>query len=260
MQRPGMAAMLTEKRWGELGRAVKPEAIPIVILQPFGPVMFVYDLADTIGPPMRGDDVMDPFPAFGTLSGATLGKLVDAVREEDRIAVVEMNLGFLRAGDARPAHRTYGGLTEFPDAAGRRFVVRLETTLTTPARFATLVHELAHIYCGHLGAAGSDWWPNRCDNLTRGQKELEAEGTAYLVTARCGLETRSPEYLANYIEDGDPEIISLDAILRAANRIEGFAGVGGGPRDPERTRPPAPVKPTPEPDEDDLVKPFEEWL
>lgn len=49
-QRPGTLYFETERTWAErYGRFLKPSAIPIVILQPFGPDNFVYDLEDTYG-------------------------------------------------------------------------------------------------------------------------------------------------------------------------------------------------------------------
>src|SRR5207248_2515192 len=44
VQRPGALAVASRRRWQEFGRIVAPDAVPIVILQPFGPVQFVYDV------------------------------------------------------------------------------------------------------------------------------------------------------------------------------------------------------------------------
>ena len=45
VQRPGATAVGTRKQWRRIGRYVQPDAVPIVILQPFGPVLFILKLA-----------------------------------------------------------------------------------------------------------------------------------------------------------------------------------------------------------------------
>ena len=48
IQRPGARFVAPPTRWYRIyGRRVKPNANPIVILQPMGPVMFVFDVNDT---------------------------------------------------------------------------------------------------------------------------------------------------------------------------------------------------------------------
>jgi hypothetical protein len=50
IQRPGACFVAPPSRWErDYGRRVKPEASPLVILRPMGPVMFVFDVADTEG-------------------------------------------------------------------------------------------------------------------------------------------------------------------------------------------------------------------
>src|SRR6266404_1722046 len=38
VQRPGATAVATAKRWAAMGGQLRPSAIPIIILRPFGPV------------------------------------------------------------------------------------------------------------------------------------------------------------------------------------------------------------------------------
>ena len=58
--------------------------------------------------------------------------------------------------------------------------------------------------------------------MTLGQRELEAEAVSWLVCQRLGLETRSAEYLAGYVDDNDLDRISTFAITAAAHRIEAW--------------------------------------
>lgn len=50
LQRPGAQYVENEYNWGrQFNRGINPDATPIVVLRPFGPVDFLYDLADTYG-------------------------------------------------------------------------------------------------------------------------------------------------------------------------------------------------------------------
>lgn len=62
----------------------------------------------------------------------------------------------------------------------------MHDSLDPRSRFATLCHELAHIYFGHLGGDGDGWWPSRI-NLDQSTVEIEAEAVAYIVSIRLGL-------------------------------------------------------------------------
>lgn len=90
---------------------------------------------------------------------------------------------------------------------------------TTPSTFATLAHELGHIYCGHLGEGPNGVWPDR-RALSKAECELEAEAASYIVCQRNGLTTRSHDYLAAHIDNANLEQVSMFAIYEAANRIE----------------------------------------
>jgi hypothetical protein len=43
---------------------VQPDAVPIIILWPFRPIRFVYELEDT-GPPIGRESINDPFAVRG---------------------------------------------------------------------------------------------------------------------------------------------------------------------------------------------------
>jgi hypothetical protein len=47
------------------------------------------------------------------------------------------------------------------------------------SKYATLVHELSHLYCGHLGTPNDKWWPDRTE-LTKEIREFETESICYL--------------------------------------------------------------------------------
>ena len=107
-------------------------------------------------------------------------------------------------------------------------LVKRDSVLSAEARYGTLVHELAHLYCGHLGTPNGRWWPDR-QNLSLAVREFEAESVNYLVCTRLGIDTASDEYLAGYVRrcPATPPI-SLDRIMKAVWLLErmGRASLG----------------------------------
>jgi hypothetical protein len=50
IQKPGSTYVASAAEWNNrFERYIKPEARPLVLLRPFGPVAFVFDLSDTYG-------------------------------------------------------------------------------------------------------------------------------------------------------------------------------------------------------------------
>src|SRR5262245_1446776 len=66
MQNSGVELVMSAYKWNKLGRSVKHQARPMVILVPFGPVEFVYDIADTEGEEIP-DYLINPFCTKGNL-------------------------------------------------------------------------------------------------------------------------------------------------------------------------------------------------
>ena len=152
LQRPGCGAIATEKRWGELGREIKSTATPIVILRPMGPVMIVYEVGDTFGAPLP-ESIFD---VIGAITQADLDRLQKRAKRSG-IQVSHAKMGMRLAGDARP--NTRGDLPT-------DFLIRLNEASPVSSQFATLCHELAHIYCGHCGQLNEDdWWHDRTETV-----------------------------------------------------------------------------------------------
>ena len=94
-------------------------------------------------------------------------------------------------------------------------------------QFATIAHELAHLFLGHLGPDKGLSIPERA-SMYGSQMELEAESTAYLVCARNGVQSRSETYLAKYVaQNTTVESIDVYQIMRASGQVEGLLGLAG---------------------------------
>jgi hypothetical protein len=232
VQRPGAMAVASRQNWRDYNRTVAPDAVPIVILQPFGPVQFVYDGGDTHGPPLPADANWGPFGATGHIPHDAWDKAISRAAKCGITTELVDNYGSALAGTAAILDRTTGSFVaaaapdlfdELPSTDGPvRFRIKINRQLDQVGRFATLAHELGHIYCGHLGGDARSRWADRQGMLTRAQRELEAEAVSWLICSRLGLETRSAEYLANYVDEGDHARISTFVITAAARLIEAW--------------------------------------
>jgi hypothetical protein len=217
VQCPGACAVGSRKHWQEIGRWVKPDAVPIVILQPFGPVRFVFEVSDTEGKAIKGERASSLF-ADGTVSQEHFDR-TKAAAAKFAIEVLETDeYGASLAGTAAAMKQLPEQLKGIKKDSAR-FRVKVNAKHELPTRFATLAHELGHIYCGHLGADHKGRWPNR-SKLTHEEKELEAEAVAWLVCNRTDVSPRSREYLSSLATPQAIEGISMYAIFEAANRVE----------------------------------------
>jgi len=219
MQKPGCRYVLTPAKWWEkFGCRIRPYARPLVILRPFGPVSFVFDIEDTEG----GDipyDVLKPFPVNGVISPEFFCNLRNNLQREG-VEYHEADYGLEYAGcierrdDLKPLALEHFRVPQF-------FRMMANRNLNAEERFATIAHEMGHMLCGHLGSPVPGWLPERWGE-SKNVREFEAESVAWLVCKRAGIDSLSSAgYLFGYLDAYD-EIppISLEAVLRAVNILE----------------------------------------
>jgi hypothetical protein len=182
-QMPGAHFVCTALRWRrDYHREIKIGARPIVILQPMGPILFVFDVSDTAPLPNARPlplRVEDPFQVRSGKIGGQLALTIENAKR-DGVRVSEHTDGSQRAGSIQWA--AAGQHLEFTIATKPLpkstqvplwFELLLNSALSAEARYGTLVHELAHLYCGHLGTPNGRWWPDR-RNLSHAVREFEA--------------------------------------------------------------------------------------
>jgi hypothetical protein len=239
-QMPGAYFVCTALRWQRhFHRAIKVDARPIVILQPMGPILFVFDASDTEplpnAPPLPAA-VKDSFQVRSGKIGRQLGLTIENAKR-DGVRVSERTDGSQRAGSIQPA--ATGQFLEFTIAEkplpksqqiALSFELLLNSRHSAETRYGTLVHELAHLYCGHLGSPDDRWWPDR-RNLSDTVREFEAESVSYLVCARIAIDTASEEYLAAYVREClvTPSI-SIDRVIKSVWLLEQMGRGRMGPR------------------------------
>jgi hypothetical protein len=234
IQMSGARFVATAHRWVKrYGRSVKPNARPLVILQPMGPVMFVFDVSDTEpGPDSRPlpQEVEKPFYVRQGSVGSELEHTVEnAKRDGIRISFQKegsQSAGSIRVVDGRgkppllfPSGKDKEG-NQTNVAVPVRYELLINENLNIGARYATIAHELAHMYCGHIGTANPKWWPDR-RGLAHEVREFEAESVAYLICERLGIKNPSVEYLAGYMgKNQEVPGISLECVIKVAGLIE----------------------------------------
>jgi len=213
VQNPGIGYALQARLWERhYHRQVRPGARPYVILQTMGPVAFVFELSDTepIDPAVDlvPEIVTNPFPAKGQPPIGAIKTLVSACLKVG-IEVEWRDRATILAGSVqRLTHRT------------PPFHLLLNLKHTEAQQLGTLAHELAHVFCGHLGDLEGGFWPDR-HYATKVTREFEAEAAAYLVTYRLNLDIGSVQYLAGYLSGEKPlPNYSFDTVLKAAGKIE----------------------------------------
>ncbi len=230
IQMPGAKFVAPPHRWlDQYGQRIKPGARPLAILQPMGPVMFVFDVSDTEplpGAPPLPPEVVAPFDVCGGEIGDQLERTIENAKR-DGIRVALRDAGSQSAGQIGFAANN-AWLEVVVRLVPQREVVKvpvryellLSASLSREARYATLVHELAHLYCGHLGTPNENWWPDR-RGLDESRREFEAESVCYLVCGRAGIDNPSDKYLAGYMQENStvPDI-SLECVMTTAGLIE----------------------------------------
>ncbi len=230
IQMPGARFVAPPHRWQrDYRRRIRTGARPLVILQPMGPVMFVFDVSDTEpekDAPSLPPEVERPFEVRHGRIGGELRQTIDNSKR-DGVNIAQHDGGSQSAGSigiAKPGKCLDVPVKLMPEPEFVRVALRYELLLNSKhsaeAKYATLTHELAHLYCGHIGSPNLKWWPER-RGLAHDIREFEAESVCFLLCGRLGIDNPSDEYLANYIDKhDDTPPISLDCVMKAAGLIE----------------------------------------
>ncbi len=219
-QNSSASYVATARSWKQkCGRQPKIDASPIVILAPMAPIIFVFDIQDTEGPPVPAS-LLQP----RKIPSQQLEKIYSNTRHNcgvHGIAVFEKSTA---DGTVDPTSRItpalrkkYQDLTMQKDTS---YLILVDESQSLENKYSTLVHELGHIFCGHLGIDRHAWWPERQTSDINGE-EIEADAVAFLTCKRLGLLASSDGHLANYIKI-NPElpVFSLNAVLQSVGYLE----------------------------------------
>jgi IrrE N-terminal-like domain len=227
VQKPGLSYAASARDWRErFNRVPKEGARPLVILWPFAPVAFVYDILDTEGDPLPLN--VASFFVSGNIEETKL-ETFEPLLKKKHIEWYPVDAGDQRAGLIRVLSRP---ATE-KDATEYRMHINQNHNPAT--KFATLAHELAHLCLGHLGPDKKLNVPER-PRLSHAQQDFEAESVAYLVCERNGIHSKSETYLSNYVKPNTKiEQIDIYQVMRVAGQVENLLGLGAHMKYDKRT-------------------------
>jgi hypothetical protein len=220
LQDPEATFVATPRMWFQkFQRRVKAGARPVAILAPMSPVRFVFDVRATEGPAvppvaLKGPAAAERLPPRiyeATLHNCGIQHI--AVRE-----TAASNASGEHTVRVTPtARRNHPELRLEPNT---RYLTLVQAGLSPEEKYAELVLELGHIFCGHLGIDSDAWWIDRKD-LEFECIDLEAASVAHLVCGRRGLAAAGRRFLAECREkDRELPFFSLNAVFQAATHIE----------------------------------------
>lgn len=230
-QRPGARFVLTAKRWSEkYNRKIKANARPLIILVPFHPVDFLFDVTDTkpIDNIKNVDDnavierIIERY-MFDYKRGegfymdnlwVNLGK--QGIYYKRIIAGSELHAEISTDQSEKLYVQVYKDV-ELPHH--NYFTISVNSGLSLSEELSRLFHELAHLFCHHFKCV---WWEGRSCSKT--EKEFEAETVSFLVCQRLGIKSHAVDYLAHYFDENDliPEI-SAELVFQAVDIIQDMA-------------------------------------
>ena len=230
-QRPGARFVLTAKKWAEkYNRKIKANARPLIILVPFHPVDFLFDVTDTkpIDNIKNVDDnavieriierhmfdykrgegfYMDNLWVNLGKQGIYYKRIIAGSELHAEISTDQSEKLFVQVyKDVELSHHNY-------------FTISVNSGLSLSEELSRLFHELAHLFCHHFKCV---WWEGRSCSKT--EKEFEAETVSFLVCQRLGIKSHAVDYLAHYFDENDliPEI-SAELVFQAVDIIQDMA-------------------------------------
>ena len=237
IQNPGARYVLPARNWQKYNRVVINDRRPIIILWPFSPIYCVYDVGDTMVMPGRNDcfpkELAKPYDGDPDkrVEEWRFHKLVanlkywGIVYEEMKTA--EPYSGKLEIGRNNDPDIVFAIEDRCPKTWRPAYSIRVSTGANISVKFATIVHELDHLFCGHLcNCYGEKPTETASRNISHEAKEFEAETVSWLVCRRLGVDKPSYKYLANYFGESNtiPHEVSIDEILKATRLAEQVLG------------------------------------
>ena len=220
LQNPLATYVATARTWAQkYNRQPKRDPKPLVILAPMAPILFLFDIQDTEGAPVPST-LLRP----REIDDQQLGKFYATTLHNAAIHGISVYETALNSVEIDTVSRITPALRKkYQDLNLPRdtsYFIFIDKTLTLADRYASLAHELGHIFCSHLGIDRHAWWPERGDLNIRGE-EIEADSVAYLVCRRSGLRVNSEHYLLQFSETHQEiPLFSINAVIQAVSYIE----------------------------------------
>jgi hypothetical protein len=223
LQDPDATFIATLKTWtGKYRRRPLKNARPLIILAPGAPILLVYDIRQTEGNPVAAAPEPNLRTRRKTLPDMLEKTISNCAIEGIAVREAESHRSFPdTAISVTPAARER--YRHFGLDAENRYLILLNENAGLEAKYAQLVRELAHLFCGHIGIDRRAWWRER-RGLEMAPTEIESASVGYLVCNRNRIASAADQFLSDLpTHQGALASVSLSAVLKAAGHIEEMA-------------------------------------
>ena len=232
IQRPGARYVLPPRWWGRYNRVVIHDRRPIVILQPFSPVTYVYDVEDTMVIPGRPDkfppELAKPYDGDPErkVDESTFQDLIRHLKYwgvlYETMRTGEDFSGKLEVGRSDDPNLIFPAKGKCPERWRPVYTIRVCESSSHSVQFSAILHELGHLFCRHLRSCYDRDWQGGVRAISLAAQEFEAKTVSWLVCRRLGVDNPSYQYLAHYFRQNNeiPQEVSVDEILKATRLAE----------------------------------------
>lgn len=174
VQRPGCRFALTANSWRrDYFRIPKTDARPLIIIRPFGPVEYLFDVADTIPIDPNYDLVprelsgvdecrreVDPKTYLRlkmnlSLWGIKYEEILTGGGYYGKLQIAELSDGKVRFYP-KPKSRIV-----LPDGWRAAYTIKTKSGMSDTEKFFTILHELGHLFCRHLPSGYDRKWSEK---------------------------------------------------------------------------------------------------
>jgi hypothetical protein len=235
IQRPGVRYVLSEKEWRtKFDRGIKPNARPVIVLVPFGPVDFLFEINDTYPLKSRlfsksAEDIMEEISAPYKTKHDVSDKQLNHFMEQLCLHGIAIDTGFIVGAD-------YGAkielLTSYPHIINipyskdkyvswdADYLLSVNSKAQNGERFASICHELGHLFCYHLPYPQT-WKKWEVRNISKAAEEFEAESVSWLICEMLCIGNPSERYLSGYLDSNNeiPRDVSIERIFSATKDV-----------------------------------------
>ena len=212
-------------------RTVNENARPYVIIVPFGPAALAYDVRETCGelPP---EEFINK--GFNGELFETGGYLPEEMYYEIKKELEEYKI----IVEDAPMPVNQAGITD--DYSLEKIHIKISKRLSPEQKFATLIHELAHNFLGHMEqkvltkksvyTKGPNKGKPKIETISipgrlvksEDLREIEAETVSYVICCRWNLEHDAERYLSAHVTEENIKQISPELIISVADDIERY--------------------------------------
>ena len=230
-QMPAARYVLTKKQWEErYHRVPKRNARPLVILQKYGPISYVFEIGDTqssqqmlMGFYNTEQQILEELSHPYQTTGEVQHQLYENLTRALAYYGIALDTFRVAADFGAQILKTNCRVKVRDIETNGYYVINVNDQADESTAFASICHELGHLFCRHLPPpfkSEDKWWKMRRPSWET--REFEAEIVSFIICERYGIGNKSWEYLSAVLDSQTtiPQDISVERVFKAANEVE----------------------------------------